>query len=137
MSRVVPHPVGRVWERYTDHEGWSTWAGLGRVRLVKTGAKDRDGVGAVRAFSSSPGLLEEVVAFEPPSLMQYRVTQGPLPFDRHLGEVMFDAVDGGTRVTWRVTFRCRVPGLGWAMELGLAALFRRVLGSLERDLERR
>lgn len=136
VSRVIARPIERVWARYTEHEGWSTWAGLGRVKLVRAGAPERDGVGAVRAFSRSPGLLEEVVAFEPPTLMQYRVTRGPLPLDRHLGEVTLDAVDGGTRVTWRASFRCRLPGLGWAMERGMAALFRRILAALDRELAR-
>ncbi len=134
VSREIARPVEQVWARYTDHAGWSSWAGLGRVKLVRAGEPTRDGVGAVRAFSSTPGLLEEVVTFEAPHLLQYKVTRGPLPFDRHLGEVSFDAVEAGTRVTWRVSFRSRLPGLGWILERGLSTLFRRILAALDRDL---
>jgi len=108
----------------------------------------------VRAFSAAPGLREEVVRFEPPSLMEYRVIQGPVPMDQHHGEVRFvpeeSGHDGGdpllnapgpaghgTRVTWRVSFRSRVPGLGWLLERGLTVMFGRMLGSLARDLDRR
>jgi glutathione S-transferase len=137
VSRLYSHPIERVFARYTDHEGWTQWARLGRVRLVREGSPDRNGVGAVRAFSSSPGLREEVVLFEPPRRMHYRVTQGPLPFDQHLGEVAFEPEGGGTRLTWRVTFRCRIPGLGRVLRRGLGALFRWMLGSLARDLDER
>ncbi|MCC6644688.1 MAG: SRPBCC family protein [Polyangiaceae bacterium] len=137
VSRDLSHDPARVWARYTDHEGWSSWAGLGRVRLVRRGAPERDGEGAVRAFSLSPGLREEVVTFERERLMQYRVTRGPLPIDRHLGEVLFEPRGGGVGITWRVSFRALAPGLGGVMERGLSALFARVLGALDRDLARR
>ena len=58
--RVFPHPLERVFRRYVDHVGWSEWAGFGPVRLVQEGAPERDGKGAVRAFSWVPGLREEV-----------------------------------------------------------------------------
>lgn len=137
VDRYFPFPVAKVWQRYTDHEGWSDWAGLGRVRLLREGAPERNGVGAVRSFSSSPGLREEVVAFDAPRVMHYRVTAGPMPFDRHLGQVVFASEGDGTRLTWRVSFRCRVPGLGWVMERGLTLLFGRMLAALDGDLARR
>ncbi len=96
VDRLFPHPTGRVFQRYTDHVGWSEWAGLGRVRLTREGAPDRNGVGAVRAFSVAPGLREEVTVFEPPAAgassparMEYRVTRGPVPMADHRGEVIF------------------------------------------------
>jgi uncharacterized protein YndB with AHSA1/START domain len=137
VDRLFPHPVQRVFLRYTDHAGWSDWAGLGRVRLTRLGSPEPNGVGAVRAFSTAPGLREEVTRFEPPSLMEYRVISGPIPLDDHHGEVRFTPEGSGTRVTWRVSFRSRIPGLGWPLERGLAVLFRRMLASLARDLDRR
>jgi len=137
VDRLFPHPVERVFRRYTDHAGWTDWAGLGRVYLTRDGSPDPNGVGAVRAFSSTPGLREEVVRFEPPSLMEYRVIQGPVPMRDHLGEVRFTPEGSGTRLTWRVSFRSGIPGLGWLLERGLTLLFRRMLASLARDLDAR
>lgn len=134
VERYIPLPPGKVFPAYTDHEGWSAWAGVGRVRLVKTGVEHRDGVGAVRAFSSSPGLREEVVAFEPPARMEYRVSAGmPLMTDHH-GTVTFSPEGAGTRVAWRVRFRSRIPGLGWLVERGLTVLFAHLLEKLDRHL---
>jgi uncharacterized protein YndB with AHSA1/START domain len=137
VERVIPQPIERVFDRYTDHAGWSDWAGVGKVRLVQEGAPDRNGVGAVRAFASTPGLREEVVLFERPSRMEYRVTAGPVPMKDHLGEVMFAREgENATRLTWRVSFRSKIPGIGWLIARGLGVLFRRMLSGLERDLAR-
>lgn len=134
VERVVDHPIEEVFARYTDHAGWSRWAGVGPVRLVREGSPERDGVGAVRAFALSPGVREEVVRFEPSSRMDYRVVGGPVPVADHLGEVLFEPEGRGTKITWRVSFRPTLPGAGPALRLGLRVLFRRILGRLERDL---
>jgi len=142
VQRLFPHSIERVFRRYTDHEGWSDWAGTGPVTLVQVGSPDRNGVGAVRAFSTAPGLREEVTAFEPPpaagggARLDYRVIRGPIPLADHRGEVVFTPQGAGTLVTWRVSFRSRIPGLGWPLERGLTALFGRMLRGLGRDLDR-
>jgi uncharacterized protein YndB with AHSA1/START domain len=136
VERVFTQPLDRVFARYTDHAGWTEWAGVGRVRLARPGSPDPNGKGAVRAFSSTPGLREEVIAFDPPRRMEYRIVAGPVPMKDHHGEVVFAEHGTGTRLTWRVTFRPAIPGLGWAMERGLTLLFRRMLASLARDLDR-
>ena len=137
VDRFFAHPAERVFRRYTDHAGWSDWAGVGRVWLTREGAPERDGVGAVRAFASTPGLREEVTVFEPPARMEYRVVAGPVPMADHRGEVLFAPEGTGTRLTWRVSFRSTIPGLGWVIERGLGVLFRRMLTAFGRDLDAR
>jgi uncharacterized protein YndB with AHSA1/START domain len=136
VERVFPHPAERVFRRYVDHVGWRDWAGVGRVYLTRDGSPDVNGTGAVRAFTLSPGLREEVTAFEPPSRMEYKVVQG-VPLRHHHAEVIFTPEGSGTKLTWRVTFDAAIPGLGWVMERGLAVIFRRMLAGLARDLDRR
>lgn len=137
VERFIDHPVEEVFRRYTDHAGWSAWAGFGEVRLVREGAPERDGVGSVRAFSLAPGLREEVTRFEPPGRMEYRVVEGPAPITDHLGEVLFESEGRGTRVTWRVSFRPKVPGVGWALGRGLRVVFKRILDRLAREMDGR
>src|SRR5262249_16665229 len=91
---------------------------------------DRNGVGAVRAFLLAPGLREEVTRFEPPERMEYRVTQGAYPLTDHHGEVLFTPDGGGTRVTWTVTFRSKLPPVGGLAAAGLTLLFKRILSRL-------
>jgi hypothetical protein len=40
-------------------------------------------------------------------------------------------------VTWRVSFRSPIPGLGWPLSRALGALFGRALAGLAGDLARR
>lgn len=128
-------PIDRVWARYTDHVSWSTWAGLGKVKLAREGTPAPNGVGCVRQFAAGGmGLQEEVLTFEPPHRMTYRICRGGGPIADHLGEVLMQPRDGGTDVTWRCHFRSRVPGLGSLMRLGIARTFRSALRGLERDL---
>jgi uncharacterized protein YndB with AHSA1/START domain len=134
IERLFDHPIEDVFRRYTDHAGWSRWAGFGEVRRVRDGSPDRDGVGCVRAFSLAPGLREEVTRFDPPHRMDYRVTRGPVPITDHHGEVVFTPEAQGCRVTWRVTFRAQIPGTGPVIERGLTWMFRAILRRLARDL---
>lgn len=140
MHQVEVHhhfsaPIERVWARYTDHASWSTWAGLGRVTLAREGTPAPNGVGCVRQFAAGGmGLQEEVLTFEPPHRMTYRICRGGGPIADHHGEVLMQPRDGGTDITWRCHFRSRVPGLGSLMRLGIARSFRSALRGLERDL---
>jgi uncharacterized protein YndB with AHSA1/START domain len=136
VVRVFPHPPEEVFRLYTDHEGWTDWAGTGRVWLERTGL-GRVGVGAVRAFTIAPGLREEVVAFDPPRRMDYRIVAGPPLLADHHGEVHFEPFHGSTRVTWRVSFRERVPFSGFVLARVLEQVFHRILAALGRELDRR
>lgn len=135
VERAFDHPIAEVFARYTDHDGWSRWAGFGKIIVAREGTDSRFGVGSVRAFERVPGLREEVVRLEPPRVQAYRVTAGPVPFTDHLGEVMFEEEGARTRVRWRVSFRPMVPGTGWVLGRGLRVLFGRVLRRLARDLD--
>jgi uncharacterized protein YndB with AHSA1/START domain len=121
-----------VWKVYTDHAGWSAWAGLGRARLETEGSPDRNGVGAVRRFTTGGvSVFEEVLAFEPPKRMTYRVVRGGIPIMKdHLGEVLLEPDGAGTRLIWRCRFDSSVPGLGAPMRWMLTRLFRRALDGL-------
>jgi hypothetical protein len=140
-SRVFPCGARQLFQRYTDHEGWTEWAGVGRVTLVRDGVPERNGVGATRAFALQPGLREQVTVFEPPvddrsaGKMEYRIIAGPLPLADHRGEALFVPDGAGTRLTWRASFRM-FPGAGWIAARALDILFARMLRRLERDLLR-
>ncbi|MFO0592077.1 MAG: SRPBCC family protein [Polyangiaceae bacterium] len=135
VERVFDHPIERVFERYTDHEDWTRWAGFGRVTLAREGTPVRHGLGSVRAFSAAPGLHEEVTRFEPPRLQEYTVTAGPVPFSAHHGVVKFESEGKGTRIRWRVSFIPKLPGTGWLLRTTLSLLFRRLLKRFARHLD--
>ena len=128
-------PVQEVWDHYTDHVSWTDWAGLGRVRLEREGVPAPNGVGCVREISSlGAKLYEEVLSFDAPRRMTYRIVRGTVPIKNHFGEVVFEPRDGGTQVTWRCQFDSRIPGLGGFFRALLTRLFRTALQNLARRL---
>lgn len=135
VCRRIEAPVQRVWDRYTDHVSWTEWAGMGKVRLEREGNPAPNGVGCIRVISSAGvGVHEEVLSFEPPRRMTYRVVKGGIPIKDHLGEVVFEPDGAGTLVTWRCQFESRIPGLGGVFRALITRLFRNALRGLERDL---
>jgi uncharacterized protein YndB with AHSA1/START domain len=134
VERRFDAPPAQVWRVYTDHARWSEWAGLGRSRLATEGHPDRNGVGAVRCFTTGPtSVYEEVLAFEPEKRMTYRVVRGGIPImTNHLGEVLLEPDGAGTRLVWRCRFDSTVPGLGAPMRWLITRLFARALAGLAR-----
>ncbi len=133
VTRHFDAPPEAVWRVYTDHAGWSAWAGFQRSWLEREGSPDPNGTGAVRGFGSGPvRVFEEVLEFEPPKRMTYRIVRGGLPMKNHLGEVRFEPTAGGTRVTWRCRFDSRVPGLGGLQRRLVQRVFRNALDGLAR-----
>jgi uncharacterized protein YndB with AHSA1/START domain len=136
-ERLIDQPADVVFARYTDHAGWSGWAGLGPVRLLQEGAGDRNGVGAVRGFALAPGLREQVTRFEPSRRLEYKICAGGFPIADHRGEVVFTPDGERTLVAWSAGFRSKIPGVGGLMERGISAMFRSVLVRLAQDLRAR
>ena len=117
---------------------WQEWAGIGRVHLAREGVPAPNGVGCVRVISTAGvGVHEVVLAFERPRRMTYSLIKGPVPMKDHFGEVLFEAENGGTRVTWRCQFNSIIPGLGGLQQRFISRLFRQVLEGLGRDLAAR
>jgi len=103
-----------------------------RTYLLRPGAPDPDGVGALRRLAVGPGgSEEEVVAWDPPHHLGYRVLKG-LPVRHYRADV--DLVDDGegTVVTWRGSFDAVVPGTGAA----LRTVLRRMTGGFARRVSR-
>jgi uncharacterized protein YndB with AHSA1/START domain len=136
VKRVIDAPIGTVWDRYTDHVSWTQWAGLGNVTLDRQGDPPPNGVGCVRAISSTGvKVFEEVMTFEAPRRMTYRIVRGGLPIKDHLGEVDFEPHADRTLVTWRCRFDSKVPGLGAPFRFFITRLFTNALEGLAKDLQ--
>ena len=134
VVKIINAPLQKVWDRYTDHVSWTQWAGIGKVRLAKQGVPPPNGVGCVRVITSAGvGVHEEVLTFDVPRRMTYRVIKGAVPMKDHLGEVEFEAQGDATRIVWRCKFESTIPGLGGLFRLFITRLFRNALNGLERS----
>lgn len=135
VSRHFDASPEEVWRIYTDHARWKEWSGFDHTTLETPGTEHRDGVGAVRVFGSGPvSAFEEVVEFEPPHRMAYRVIRGGLPIKDHFGEVLLTPDGDGTLLVWRARFNSRwpIPGFAPLMRLLVQRVFRTTLAGLAR-----
>jgi hypothetical protein len=86
--------------------------------------------------SAGVGVHEEVLSFERPRRMTYRLIKGAVPMKNHLGEVIFEPEGGGTGITWRCRFDSTIPGLGGMQRWFVTRLFTKALAGLARDMRR-
>jgi hypothetical protein len=101
--------------------------------LAKEGVPAPNGVGCVRVFSNAGvEIHEEVLTFDAPRRMTYRIVKGVIPIKDHLGDVAFEADGSATRIVWRCQFNSRVPGLGGIFRAFITRIFRNTLNGLAR-----
>jgi uncharacterized protein YndB with AHSA1/START domain len=137
---AIAAPIEQVWAALTDHEGMARWPGIGSVRLRQEGRTERNGEGAVREIRSMGALfVEEVVGFEPPHRMRYRIIESRPRIIHEGGEVVLTTEAGRTQVVWTTRARAALPLLGgplmWLMRPVLQRTFERGLRFVKRELE--
>jgi uncharacterized protein YndB with AHSA1/START domain len=140
LDRVYPVPRENAFALFSDHARFgSLWSGqFQRIRDASRG-DDPNGFGSIREIVLPiPGLrIEETVTrFEPPALIEYRVTRGG-PVKNHLGRITFTPVPDGTRVRYTIRFDPRLPGTGLllasTLRLGLKQAGHRAAKILKSD----
>lgn len=120
-----------VWDVYTDHVGWADWGGMISARIERPGDPPPNGAGCIRVLGPGPlAAVEEILSFEPPKRMTYRIVRGGLPLRDHFGEVDFAREGAGTRIVWRCRFDSKIPGLGGFFRFMITRLFRGVLDGM-------
>ena len=135
VVRRIPATPEAIWQVLANHEGWVEWTDVTWVKLVRPGAPQPNGLGAVRAAGSF-GLSahEEIVAFEPAKRFGYRVVRGGFPTKNYSAEIELEPDGTGTRAVWRGRLESRIPGLGWLVRKQVRLFFTRSLRGLERHL---
>ncbi len=130
-------PVEEVWPLIGEAGRWKEWSFLDRTELVRRGAPDAEGVGALRRFTSrGVGSTEEVVAYEPPHHLGYAIVKG-FPVRHYRADVRLRPDGSGTHVTWSGTFDEKIPGTGRILELVLRRMMGRFAAGAARYAEQR
>jgi uncharacterized protein YndB with AHSA1/START domain len=95
-----------VWAVLIDHAAMSSWLSrTWRSRLVRRGTPAPNGVGAVRGILTLGGpVQEEIVAYDEPHHVSYRMVKGAPVIRHYRGEVALSETESGTRVVWTLTF---------------------------------
>ncbi|WP_334014974.1 SRPBCC family protein [Alteromonas sp. S167] len=103
VERTINKPIQQVFAALSDHANYSQFKGVDESNLLSEGNTEKNGLGAVREIiAGGANLHEEIVAYEPPYKLGYKVIKSkPLPYDHRLGEITLEERDGKTHVTWR------------------------------------
>lgn len=107
-----------VWRILTDHAGMAGWMSqVFRSRLVRPGVPAPNGVGAVRrALAPAGPASEEVVTFDEPTRLEYRMIAGPPIVRNWRGTVTLAPDAGGTVINWVIRFDPRPAWLAPVIE---------------------
>lgn len=133
FTHEVVAPPDVVWDVLSDHRGMSRWTAARRVVLEAEGDPPPNGVGAVRAIHAvGPPIRERVTAFEQPRRLAYTMVSGA-PMSDYFGEIVLEPTATGTRFTWTIDFRPRIPGV----QIVAGAVIRRVAAGLAAESQRR
>jgi hypothetical protein len=118
--------VEQVWPLVGEAARWRDWSFLTRSELVREGLPDRDGVGAVRHFTRyGIGSREEVVAWEPPYHLGYRILSG-FPVRNYRADVTLERIGTGTRIEWVGTYDPKWPGTGGVLGMAIPKKIQRL-----------
>ncbi|WP_091315665.1 SRPBCC family protein [Amycolatopsis tolypomycina] len=125
-------PADAVYALLRDGASWPRWSPLGSFELVRAGAGEPEGLGAIRLFKTG-GVrsYEKIVALEPGRRFGYALERG-LPLRDYVAYVDLSPRDGGTDIHWHSTFEPKIPGTGWFYRWFLGSFIRRVAAGLAR-----
>jgi uncharacterized protein YndB with AHSA1/START domain len=124
VGTYIRAPIERVWEFLSDQEGYTFASVVNRATLLREGHSERDGVGAVvRVWAMGAPVTWEIVTFEPPARLEYRITKVLLPMRHKIGAVEFTSRGDGTDVRWTSDFEVPVPVIGRVLGPAISGVF--------------
>ena len=113
LKAYIHAPVEKVWEAISDHEGYKRFRGIDLAKVIKGGEKERNGVGAVReVHGMGVKFVEDIVTYEPPRLLEYKVVRCNRPIEHDIGRVELIPRGEGTEIHWVSRFRMKIPLIG-------------------------
>lgn len=137
VTKTINAPIDVVFEEYTDHERLADLPMVLSAKVVVPGRTEKNGLGAVRVVNGGVlRLREEIIGFERPRLMEYRILETwPIRSEHELGRVEFTEVPGGTKVVWTTVFTAKL--LGGRADKAFALAFRTIFAMTLDQVARR
>ena len=125
-SRATP---AAVFALLKDSSTWPQWSMFVASGLERPGDHEREGVGAIKTFSSRVSRTRELITgLVPDRQLSYQLLSG-FPFHNYHADVVLTPGSDGTRIDWTASFRCRT-GTGWFWRM----FMNRVLSDLAKQL---
>jgi hypothetical protein len=133
ITMDFPQPVEALFAFIARHENQSIILAGSRAKRLRDGEGHPDGVASVRQNQvlPLPSFEETVTVFEPPSLIEYRITRGS-PLRNHHGVIRFTPQGTGTRLDYTITFDPKIPLTGWLLRVTTERGLRKGLKQVSR-----
>lgn len=117
-------PIERVWELISDHESYTFFKNVSEAKLLKEGTLEKNGLGAVRKVRVlGVTFVEDIVAFDPPKCLEYRVKKCTLPIRHEIGCMTLANRGEGTDIHWVTRFETPIPLVGRILAPILRGIF--------------
>lgn len=126
-------PVDRVYAYLSEHEHLGPLFGA-KIKRLKDGTTERNGVGSVRRLKIGPlpAFEETIVETAPNALIRYRITKGGHPIRDHEGVMRFTSTpDGGTHLAYTIHLGSSVPLADKLVAAGLTRNITRGLATVD------
>jgi hypothetical protein len=128
---------GSVYALLADGSTWPEWSPIDSFDLIEPGDGTPEGLGAVRLFTTGRHKSRErVVTCRPGVAFAYELEKGVPLRDYRAVITLTPAAGGGTSITWRSTFRPKVPGTGGIYRRELGKFIRRTVEGLAQATDR-
>lgn len=112
VTGVVDGDIETVFAAMTEHPRIAAHPGVASLTVIQPGEPVEHGPGAIREVELPRATFrEQVVAWDPPTELEYRIVQASVPIEHIEGLILLEPVGAGTRVIWRSGFIARVPFL--------------------------
>ena len=123
----------RIFAYLAEHENLGEVFGA-KVKRLRDGDSERNGVGSVRQLRVGPGppFEETVTEFVPNELIVYRITKGS-PLRGHLGKMTFSPEGEGTKFIYDIRIASAIPGLAPLVHAALTRSITKGLAKIETD----
>jgi uncharacterized protein YndB with AHSA1/START domain len=134
-TAVTAADPATVYALLRDGSTWPDWSPIDSYALVRPGADEPEGVGAVRELRS--GRItgrDEIVELVPDRRLSYAHTSS-LPVRDYRGDVDLEPVPEGTRIRWTVAFDPKLPGTGALVRRALDGFIAKLTDGLARHAD--
>ncbi|HEX4433795.1 MAG TPA: SRPBCC family protein [Acidimicrobiales bacterium] len=128
---------GSVYNLLADGSTWPEWSPVDSFELIEPGDGTPEGLHAVRLFvTGRHRSRERVVTCRPGVAFAYELEKGLPLRDYRAVITLTPAAGGGTSITWRSTFRAKVPGTGGVYRRELGKFIKRTVEGLAQATDR-
>jgi ligand-binding SRPBCC domain-containing protein len=131
VSTHIHAPIEKVWEFWANHEGYTVLKGVSKAELLEEGRDEKNGVGAVRMERVLwVTFIEDIVTFDPPNRLEYRVKKSTIPIRHEIGTIDFTSCGTATDMHLVTRYEVTIPLVGGLLAPILTFIFGTVFQNL-------